>query len=70
MLSLEENITYTGLQQQLFKELAIPPVQQKIKHGFPPRELMKPEALEKTPVAIQDGDRLMVELLPDPEAGM
>ena len=70
MLSLEKETTYGGLQEILTKELNIDPPRQKIKYGFPPKELKPPEeGKEEEALPLQHGDRITVEILPDPNEG-
>ena len=65
-LSLEGDTTYSDLQAKLESELNVAPQRQRIKHGFPPRELVAPsEDKQDEPLPIQHGDRLTVEILPD-----
>ena len=69
-MTLEANITYASLQAQLDKEFSVPAARQRIKHGFPPRELQAPSSeLAEEPLPINHGDRITLEILPDPAAG-
>ncbi|XP_006824972.1 deubiquitinating protein VCPIP1-like [Saccoglossus kowalevskii] len=67
MMSLDVAITYQQLQDKIETELNVPKERQKIKYGFPPREL-KPADVGKDgdTVPLQHGDKVMVEILPDP----
>ena len=71
MLSLEKETTYAGLQEILAKELSVEPPRQRIKYGFPPKELKPPaEGKEEEPLPLQHGDRITVEVLADPTEGI
>ncbi len=71
MLTLDATISYQALRERLQQEFEVPLDRQKIKHGFPPRELHPPgegESMEE-PVPLQHGDRITLEILPDPQTG-
>ena len=71
MLSLEKETTYAGLQEILAKELSVESPRQRIKYGFPPKELKPPaEGKEEEPLPLQHGDRITVEVLADPTEGI
>ena len=64
MLSLPLDTTFSSLQEAIEKELGIPPAQQKIRYGFPPRELLPPDPdHQDEPVPLQHGDRVTVDCL-------
>lgn len=64
MLTLQANTTFAELQKSIAKEFNVPPSQQCIRHGFPPKELLPPrDGEENEPVALQHGDRVSVEIL-------
>lgn len=64
MLTLQANTTFPELQKSIAKEFNIPPSQQCIRHGFPPKELFPPkDGEENEPVALQHGDRVSVEIV-------
>ena len=68
MLTLKMDTTFRQLQISIEKELDIAVDKQKIRHGFPPRELHPPECgKEDDPVPLQHGDKVMVEQLLPPE---
>ena len=70
MLTLGIDTTFSQLQESIERELGIPAGQQKVRHGFPPKELHPPESgKENEPVPLQHGDKVMVEklLLPKSE---
>uniref|UniRef100_A0A3Q1I320 Valosin containing protein (p97)/p47 complex interacting protein 1 n=1 Tax=Acanthochromis polyacanthus TaxID=80966 RepID=A0A3Q1I320_9TELE len=49
-------------------QFGVPPAQQCIRYGFPPKELIPPkDGEENEPVALQHGDRVTVEILRGPE---
>ncbi|XP_064634580.1 deubiquitinating protein VCPIP1-like isoform X2 [Lineus longissimus] len=65
MISLDMALTYHTLQERIASELNIPLDKQKIRHGFPPKELAPPsEGKENEPLVLQHGDKLAVEILP------
>ncbi|XP_070565133.1 LOW QUALITY PROTEIN: deubiquitinating protein VCPIP1-like [Ptychodera flava] len=67
MMSLETAITYKELQMKIEQELLVPAERQKLKYGFPPRDLKAPEeGKDDEPVPLQHGDKVMIEILPDP----
>nr|BAB39347.1 hypothetical protein [Macaca fascicularis] len=56
--------TFFELQESIAREFNIPPYLQCIRYGFPPKELMPPQAgMEKEPVPLQHGDRITIEIL-------
>ncbi|CDQ73952.1 unnamed protein product [Oncorhynchus mykiss] len=60
--------TFSELQRSIANEFTMPPAQQCIRHGFPPKELFPPkDGAENEPVALQHGDRVTVEILRGPE---
>lgn len=68
MLTLHAETTFSELQMSITNEFAVPPAQQCIRFGFPPKELFPPrEGEENEPVALQHGDRVTVEILKAPE---
>ena len=71
MLTLEKETTYAGLQVILTRELDVAAPRQRIKYGFPPKEMRPPtEGREGDPLPLQHGDRITVEILPDPNQSM
>ncbi|KPP74545.1 deubiquitinating protein VCIP135-like [Scleropages formosus] len=67
MLTLQAETTFSELQGSIAKEFSVPPAQQCIRYGFPPKELLPPkEGQEKEPLPLQHGDRVTVETLRDP----
>ena len=68
MLTLPAHTTYHELQRSIAKEFALPTSQQCIRYGFPPKELAPPRSGEEgRAVALQHGDRVIVEILRAPE---
>ncbi|XP_066508884.1 deubiquitinating protein VCPIP1-like [Hoplias malabaricus] len=64
MLQLQVETTFTELQASIAQALNLPPHQQCIRHGFPPRELVPPPpGQQHLPVNLQHGDRITVEVL-------
>ncbi len=71
MLTLDAEMTHAALQERLVAELGIPAHRQRIKYGFPPRDLQPPpEGQEGDLVPLQHGDRLTIQILPEPKQGM
>lgn len=63
-LTLHAATTFAELQKSVAKQLGVPPEQQLIRYGFPPKGLAAPrEGEENEPVALQHGDRVTVEIL-------
>ncbi len=70
MVSLSADTTFSGLQDVLARETGVPAPRQRLRSGFPPRELLPPpEGHEGDPVPLQNGDKVTVEVLPDPIQG-
>ncbi|XP_010882134.1 deubiquitinating protein VCIP135 [Esox lucius] len=68
MLTLQAQTTFYELQRSIANEFGVPPAQQCIRHGFPPKELFPPkDGEENEPVALQHGNRVTVEILKGPE---
>ncbi|XP_006634063.2 deubiquitinating protein VCPIP1 [Lepisosteus oculatus] len=68
MLTLQVETTFAALQESLAREFAVPPAQQCIRYGFPPKELLPPGAgREDEPVPLQHGDRVTLEAVRDPQ---
>lgn len=67
MLTLQAQTTFSELQRSIAHEFSLPPAQQCIRYGFPPKELYPPkDGEENEPVALQHGDRVTVEILRGP----
>ncbi|XP_071490949.1 deubiquitinating protein VCPIP1-like [Diadema antillarum] len=69
-ISLASRTSYSQLQALIEAKLHVPPARQRIKHGFPPKELRAPPVGEEetAPLLLQNGDKLTVEVLPDPSS--
>ncbi|XP_045416523.1 deubiquitinating protein VCPIP1 [Lemur catta] len=64
MVTLKSSTTFFELQESIAREFNIPPYLQCIRYGFPPKELIPPQAgMEKEPVPLQHGDRITIEIL-------
>ncbi|XP_014876360.1 deubiquitinating protein VCIP135 [Poecilia latipinna] len=64
MLTLPALTTFAELRRSIAKQFDVPPPQQCIRYGFPPKELLPPRnGEENEPVALQHGDRVTVEIL-------
>ena len=60
---MEKTTTYAQLQAMLAAELGVPAERQRIRYGFPPRELCAPEAeRQEEDVPLQHGDRIVLEV--------
>lgn len=67
-LTLQAHTTFADLQRSIANQFGIPPTQQCIRYGFPPKELHPPkDGEENEPMALQHGDRVTVEILRGPE---
>nr|KAG5695436.1 hypothetical protein BaRGS_033561 [Batillaria attramentaria] len=67
MLTLTKDLTYAELQQHIEEAVGIPSARQKLKLGFPPQELKPPaEGEEENIVPIHHGDKILLEVLPEP----
>ncbi|XP_071795965.1 deubiquitinating protein VCPIP1-like [Asterias amurensis] len=63
-LILEPSTTFSELQGKIEMELNVKADSQKIRYGFPPKELTAPiEGQESEPVPLQNGDRVTVEVV-------
>ncbi|XP_042354311.1 deubiquitinating protein VCPIP1 [Plectropomus leopardus] len=68
MLTLQVHTTFSELQRSIANQFGVPPAQQCIRYGFPPKELLPPkDSEENEPVALQHGDRVTVEILRGPD---
>ena len=59
-LTLTPSATFTDLQIMIEQELGIPPLEQKLRWGFPPKELC-PSEDPSSPLALSHGERVSVE---------
>ncbi|CAB1437621.1 unnamed protein product [Pleuronectes platessa] len=68
MLTLQAQTSFSELQKSIANQFGVPPPQQCIRYGFPPKELAPPKhGEENEPMALQHGDRVSVEILRGPE---
>ncbi|KAJ8277678.1 hypothetical protein GJAV_G00078500 [Gymnothorax javanicus] len=68
MLTLQADTTFSELQKSIANEFSVPPAQQCIRYGFPPKELLPPkEGQENESLPLQHGDRVTVEVVKDPK---
>lgn len=67
MLTLEKDLTFGDLQQMIQTAVNVPPKRQKIRVGFPPKELKPPADSDRDQIInLQHGDKIALEVLPDP----
>ncbi|XP_033112608.1 deubiquitinating protein VCIP135-like [Anneissia japonica] len=63
-LTIATTTTFHQFQQHIEDALHIPAPQQRIKYGYPPKEMKPPqEGAEQVPLSLQNGDRVMVEII-------
>lgn len=63
-LDLPSECRFLELQSLICQAIKVPPPQQRIRHGFPPRELKPPATpAEDYKVPIQPGDKIMLDIL-------
>lgn len=66
MLTFTSDVTYQELQELVEKETSVPVSRQRLRSGFPPRELKPKEGeTNQATVPLQHGDKVMLEMLPD-----
>lgn len=66
MLELPADVTYSALQDIINKAVSVPPERQKIRLGFPPRELKAPAIEDEgSKVPLQHGDKLTLDIVPE-----
>ena len=68
VLTLAAVVNIAELRERLEKELNVARARFRIRHGFPPRLLDAPDT-DTNALPIQNGDRINVEILPDPNEG-
>ena len=67
MLTLVSEVTFSELQKLIYQAVDVPADRQKIRMGFPPKILEPPgEGEEDTVIPLQHGDKIALEILPDP----
>ena len=61
-MTLTEELTYSQLQQVVYKAIQVPPEHQKLRLGFPPKVLAPPAPDEEDAiVTLNHGDKINVE---------
>nr|XP_057924890.1 deubiquitinating protein VCPIP1 [Doryrhamphus excisus] len=66
-LTLQACTSFSELQSSIADHFGVPPAQQCIRYGFPPKELLPPGPnKENEPVVLQHGDRVTLEILKGP----
>ncbi|XP_059161948.1 deubiquitinating protein VCPIP1-like isoform X2 [Physella acuta] len=66
-LDIPSECSFTELQKLIGIAVDVPPTNQRIRHGFPPRELKPPaRAEEDYKVPIQSGDKVMLDIIHPP----
>ncbi|CAG5118485.1 unnamed protein product, partial [Candidula unifasciata] len=69
-LDLPSECTFLELQNLIHQATGVPPAQQCIRHGFPPRELKPPaSSAEDYKVPVQPGDKIMLVSKLEPSSG-
>ncbi|XP_061696440.1 deubiquitinating protein VCPIP1 isoform X2 [Syngnathoides biaculeatus] len=67
-LTLGPRASYSELRASIAEHFGVAPARQRIRYGFPPKELPPPAAgLEGEPVALRHGDRVTLEVLREAE---
>ena len=67
MLTLVSDVSFSELQKLIYQAVDVPADRQKIRMGFPPKILEPPgEGEEENIIALQHGDKITLEILPDP----
>ena len=67
MLTLVSDVTFFELQKLIYQAVDVSADRQKIRMGFPPKILEPPgEGEEDIAIALQHGDKIALEILPDP----
>ena len=62
-MTFPECVSYAQLKNSISEEFGIASERQKIRHGFPPKELCPPDGDVDDVVPLQHGDKLSVEIL-------
>ncbi|XP_052065392.1 deubiquitinating protein VCPIP1-like [Mytilus californianus] len=69
MLTLPEEVTYDQLKNLIAEQVSVSPVRQRLRTGFPPKELKQPENTGEI-IPLLHGDKISVEILPDKSVPM
>lgn len=65
MLSVEGQVNFDTLQNMIYKAVKVPPERQRIRIGFPPKELKKPSDSDiNEPIPLSHGDKISLEIIP------
>ena len=64
MLTLPGEVTFDRLRTLISEQTTVPPERQKLRTGFPPKELKQPENNDEI-VPLNHGDKISVEIIPD-----
>ncbi|XP_062611900.1 deubiquitinating protein VCPIP1-like [Saccostrea cucullata] len=65
MLTVEGQVNFKTLQDMIYKAVKVPPERQKIRIGFPPKELKRPSDSDiNEPIPLAHGDKISLEILP------
>lgn len=66
-MTLTSEVTFHDLQNLIADKVGVPAERQRIRLGFPPKEVKPPPDDEADPyIALQHGDKITLEILPDP----
>ena len=66
MLNIVSSTTYSELKDKIAMELGIDPTQQRIKHGFPPKQM---SIADDDVLSLIHGDRIIVEIIKEKTQG-
>ena len=69
MLSLPGEVTYEQLKKLIAENVDVPPHCQRLRAGFPPKELKQPENTKEF-IPLHHGDKINVEILTDKSVPM
>lgn len=65
MLSVEGQVNFDTLQNMIYKAVKVPPERQRIRIGFPPKELKRPSDSDiNEPIPLSHGDKISLEIIP------
>ena len=64
MLSLPGEVTFKQLRDLIAEHVSLSPDRQRLRTGFPPKELKQPENADEI-IPLLHGDKISVEILPD-----
>ena len=69
MLSLPGEVTFQQLRDLIAEQVSLSPDRQRLRIGFPPKELKQPENADEI-IPLLHGDKINVEILPDKSVPM